>query len=390
MKVLKTFRGIASEVPGLFDQVGADVVAFLDKLEGKDALRDVGNTQRGASDDSRWGFGPSIIPVPVYDGGLPPGMANLKFTANDSELGGLSVPGKDRSEEEVGAAKADAQVVFTQIADGVYGLRVNESTLEIKDAGDGTYTLIPHSGPPDESGGQSLRNKVVSNLRGSLERFAGRIVGGAVKLVGNIVGIASNAIVALVVLFMVAAFMLIDLTAIMLWFRSRVPFKYHNHYEDLLTRLDDGLSGVIRGQLIICLINGILSGIGFLIFIPEYALVFGLFAGVMSIIPIFGTIISTVPAVLIGLTVSWGTAMAVLIWILAIHALEANVLNPKIIATQARLSPILVVFALVAGESAFGLVGALLAVPVLSVTHSIMGFMFFHIRGQIIGPSNPV
>ncbi|HIO22736.1 MAG TPA: AI-2E family transporter, partial [Nitrospirales bacterium] len=192
------------------------------------------------------------------------------------------------------------------------------------------------------------------------------------------------AIVALVVLFMVAAFMLMDYDRISLWFRSRVPSNYRSDYDELCERLNAGLSGVIRGQLIICVVNGILSGIGFLIFIPEYALTFAVFAGVMSIIPIFGTIISTLPAVLIGMTVSWGTAMAILFWILGVHALEANILNPKIIAKQARLSPVLVIFALIAGEATFGIVGALLAVPTLSVLHSLMSFLFVRIRPEII------
>jgi len=163
-----------------------------------------------------------------------------------------------------------------------------------------------------------------------------------------------------------------------------VPSNYRSDYDELCERLNAGLSGVIRGQLIICVVNGILSGIGFLIFIPEYALTFAVFAGVMSIIPIFGTIISTLPAVLIGMTVSWGTAMAILFWILGVHALEANILNPKIIAKQARLSPVLVIFALIAGEATFGIVGALLAVPTLSVLHSLMSFLFVRIRPEII------
>ena len=96
----------------------------------------------------------------------------------------------------------------------------------------------------------------------------------------------------------------------------------------------------------------------------------------MSIIPIFGSILSSIPAVLIGLTQSFFTAFWVLVWILLIHQIEANLLNPKIIGVAARLHPVLVVFVLIVGEHFFGLWGALLAVPTLSLTHS----LFSHFR----------
>ena len=285
---------------------------------------------------------------------------------------------------EIEVDKVRSHVVLTRIDDGVYGVRMNDTTMEFRRSGDGTFRIVPRAADSDPLKNETLRNRLVHSLRNSLEHFAGRIVKEVVGLVRDIVSIATRAIVALVVLFMVAAFMLMDYDRISLWFRSRVPSNYRSDYDELCERLNAGLSGVIRGQLIICVVNGILSGIGFLIFIPEYALTFAVFAGVMSIIPIFGTIISTLPAVLIGMTVSWGTAMAILFWILGVHALEANILNPKIIAKQARLSPVLVIFALIAGEATFGIVGALLAVPTLSVLHSLMSFLFVRIRPEII------
>jgi predicted PurR-regulated permease PerM len=80
--------------------------------------------------------------------------------------------------------------------------------------------------------------------------------------------------------------------------------------------------------------------------------------------------------VLIGLTQDFWIALWVLLWILMIHQVEANLLNPKIIGVAARLHPVLVVFSLIVGEHFFGLWGALLAVPVLSLTQS----LFIHFR----------
>jgi predicted PurR-regulated permease PerM len=175
---------------------------------------------------------------------------------------------------------------------------------------------------------------------------------------------------------MVAAYLMLTRDQVFGFFRSLVPPRSRRSFDRLLYRMDRGLAGVVRGQLVICCVNGVLSAIGFVIFGLKYWPVMALIAGIMSIIPIFGSILSSIPAVLIGLTQSFFTAFWVLIWILLIHQIEANLLNPKIIGVAARLHPVLVVFVLIVGEHFFGLWGALLAVPTLSLTHS----LFNHFR----------
>jgi predicted PurR-regulated permease PerM len=156
-------------------------------------------------------------------------------------------------------------------------------------------------------------------------------------------------------------------------------------FDRFLRRLDRGLSGVVRGQLVICVVNGILSAIGFSLFGLKYWPILALLAGVMSVIPIFGSILSSVPAVAIGLTQGPGTAFGVLAWILGIHQLEANFLNPKIIGDAAKIHPVLVVFSLMAGEHFFQLIGALFAVPAMSVAQTI----FLHFRETSLGITDP-
>ena len=134
--------------------------------------------------------------------------------------------------------------------------------------------------------------------------------------------------------------------------------------------MDEGLSGVVRGQLVICGINGVLSAIGFAIVGLKYWPVMALVAAVFSLIPIFGSIASAVPAVAVGLTQGLGTAVFVLAWIVGIHQLEANFLNPKIMGDAAKIHPVLVIFALLVGEHFFHVVGALLAVPVMSIAQT--------------------
>jgi predicted PurR-regulated permease PerM len=138
---------------------------------------------------------------------------------------------------------------------------------------------------------------------------------------------------------------------------------------------------VIRGQLLICLINGVLTYIGLLIFDIKYSLILAFVAAVMTLIPIFGSILSSIPIVLVALVsgesgLDFVRAIASVLWIVGIHFIEANFLNPKIIGSSAKIHPVVVIFSLILGEKTFGLVGALLAVPVASMIQVL--FVFFY------------
>jgi predicted PurR-regulated permease PerM len=178
---------------------------------------------------------------------------------------------------------------------------------------------------------------------------------------------------------MLAAYLILTRERIFGFLASLLRPSGRGSFERLVARIDRGLSGVVRGQLIICLVNGVLSAIGFATAGLKYWPVLALVATVLSLIPIFGSIASAIPAVALGLTQSLGTAVFVLVWIVGVHQLEANFLNPKIMGDAAKIHPVLVVFSLLVGEHFFHVVGALLAVPCMSIAQSV----FLHFRNVV-------
>jgi predicted PurR-regulated permease PerM len=180
--------------------------------------------------------------------------------------------------------------------------------------------------------------------------------------------------------FMVAAYLLIDPGRVLAFARSLVPTPHRAAYDELVVEVDRGLAGVVRGQLLICLVNAVLTTVGLVLFDVKYAMLLGLMAGAMSFLPVFGSILSSIPIVAVALAsgpggFSLSRGLAVLGWILGIHLIEANVLNPKIIGTAARIHPVVVVFALLAGEETGGLVGALVAVPAAAMVQALFLFL---------------
>ena len=178
---------------------------------------------------------------------------------------------------------------------------------------------------------------------------------------------------------MITAFLLLKPAQIFAFARGLIPPAYRLSYDSLLTRVDHGLAGVVRGQLTICAING------FATFdrpadLPRALRVrLALLATVLAFIPIFGTFVSSVPIVLAGLSQGWHVGLFILLWILGVHALEAYVLNPKVMGDASRIHPLLILFSLLAGERYFGLLGAIFAVPAASLAVS----LFQHLYAQL-------
>ncbi|MBZ4419515.1 AI-2E family transporter [Myxococcus sp. RHSTA-1-4] len=181
-----------------------------------------------------------------------------------------------------------------------------------------------------------------------------------------VAGVAAGVFMLFFVL-MVGAFFSIDAQAIRSYFGTLIPHEYAHDARQLVARIDSSLAGVVRGQVTICIVNGALTFIGLLLFGVKFAFLLATIATLFSLIPIFGTILSSVPIVLIALADGFQKGLAILAWIVGIHALEAYFLNPKIMGQAAHLHPVIVAFSLIAGERLYGLVGALFAVPVAAI-----------------------
>lgn len=205
--------------------------------------------------------------------------------------------------------------------------------------------------------------KLLQEMEDVAVGLAGAVARGAQGVVGATVGFIFRIFLVL----MLTAFVLNDVARIRGALRMLVPAGRRVGFDALVDKLDVGLSGVVRGQLTICGINSVLTLLGLVLLNVKVAFLLALIAGVLSVIPIFGSILSSIPIVVVALADSFEKAVLGLVWIIGIHALEANFLNPKIMGDAAKIHPVLVVLVLVVGEHFWGFTGALFAVPLLSM-----------------------
>jgi predicted PurR-regulated permease PerM len=294
-------------------------------------------------------------------------------------LGGESPPNDPRAElgsEIDKPGEPPPAIVARQRTDGSFAIELH-GPIDVKPMKGGGYTV---ESVRESRAEQSFDvDRMVAEAAGKSLNYAQHNALELVKIGRDIIAGVSRFIFIFSITLMLAAYMMLTRERLVGFFVSMVRPTDRPSFRLLLARIDRGLSGVVRGQLIICVVNGVLSAIGFAIVGLKYWPVLALLATVLSLIPIFGSIVSSIPAVALGLTQSFGTAAFVLAWIVGIHQLEANLLNPKIMGDAAKIHPVLVIFSLLVGEHFFGIVGALLAVPCMSVAQSV----FIHVRQRV-------
>jgi predicted PurR-regulated permease PerM len=239
--------------------------------------------------------------------------------------------------------------------------------------------VIPHETTPGEGAGARLSVDLAAGIANALHSVSDMLrgrVGDVVAFSRDLLTGAFQAIFFVVLLFMLTAFISMDAPRILRFFESIVPLGLRADFRRLLHGIDTGLSGVVRGQLTIMLVNGVLTLIGLLLLRLPFAFALAFLATILYVVPIFGTILSSIPIVLVALTAGGiTTGLLALGWIGVIHALEAYLLNPKIMGDASKIHPVLIVLALVVGERSAGIVGALLAVPVMSIVVAVFRFL---------------
>ena len=134
-----------------------------------------------------------------------------------------------------------------------------------------------------------------------------------------------------------------------------------------LVELNDTLAAYIRAQVTACLLIGLACTIGFLVIGVPYAVVLGITAGLLEFIPLAGPLTMGVLATGFAAFHSVGQAVAVLLFLVVLRAVQDYVVYPKIVGNCVHLHPLAVILAILCGAELGGLAGIFLAIPAVAV-----------------------
>lgn len=207
---------------------------------------------------------------------------------------------------------------------------------------------------PDE-----LRARVGTAVGDIGGRFAGEAVGVVLVIVSGVVD--------LFLVLVIALYLLLDRRRIRALALRLLPPRLRAPTEEVETEVVRVFGAYVRGQLILALIVGVASTVALLILGVPYALVLGVLAGLLELVPMLGPLLGAVPAVLVALSLPFPTVIWVALAFLAIQQAEANLLVPRISGHAVGLHPLAAILALLVGLEVGGIVGALFAVPLAGV-----------------------
>jgi predicted PurR-regulated permease PerM len=187
-------------------------------------------------------------------------------------------------------------------------------------------------------------------------------VSSAVSLGRSLVEAVSLSVVA----FIVTIYLVIQPAQLINGFVSLFPAGQRERVREILGEMYHAVQKWFVGQLSAMVIIGVLTVIALSIIGIPYALFIGALSGVLAFIPLVGAFISVIPPVLLALATSPILAVWVILSYIAIHQIEAHLIQPLVMSRAVALHPVVVVFAIVVMGTLFGFIGLLLAVPLVA------------------------
>ena len=264
----------------------------------------------------------------------------------------------------------------TSFANDVPGL-VDDTSLLLDDVQD----FFDDKGINVQIKGES--DSALASLQDQIVTGSGEIVSFTGELLRLLVELSFYVILVVVI----SIYMLIYAPRIGELVRSVMPPGDGTPQDDYPTRVQRAVSGFVRGQLLFSAIMGVSAGFALWIFgvlgiFPDgrtYAFAFGLFFGVMELVPYVGPVLGALPPVIVALVQDPLMAVWVVLLFLALQQLEGHVVAPNVFGRALRLNPLLVILALLLGGHTYGFVGALVALPIAAVLRETVVYLRRHL-----------
>lgn len=192
----------------------------------------------------------------------------------------------------------------------------------------------------------------------------------AEAIIGFIVG-AGGSLVNFILGMVVSIYLIKDKDYFLsIWNEGFLAFftdKTGGKIQGVLSDIDEVFSKFLRGQLLDALIVAIITSVVLTILKVDFAVLLGFFAGLTNVIPYFGPVFGSIPAIIValfmgGLPKALMTALAFLI----IQQIDGNIIGPKVVGSTTGLHPVFILLGVTFGGHFFGLIGMVLAVPVVA------------------------
>ena len=164
-----------------------------------------------------------------------------------------------------------------------------------------------------------------------------------------------------------AFFMLKDAVAIRRTLLTALPHRLQLRWHRLFEELNATLSAFVRAQLIACVLVGVLSGLGFALLGTPYAVLLGVVAAALEVVPLIGPLVVAILAVVVAALHDPMLALWTALFLTALRVVQDYVIYPRLIGRDIHLHPLVVILAVLAGAELDGIAGVFIAVPLVAL-----------------------
>ena len=203
---------------------------------------------------------------------------------------------------------------------------------------------------------------------GSLDNVFGGVIGSTFAVTAGAVG----AVVGLLAILVIAAYLVIDVEHLGRGLLRLVPPRRRDTVAALGEPVLDRMGAYVRGQLAVSLCVGVMLALALSVLGVRYALLIGALAAVLNVVPWIGSLVASVLGILSGFNDSVGLGLATAAVFAISNLIEAKLLVPLLVGRATGLHPLAVMLALLAGAQLAGLIGALVAVPLVAALWEIL------------------
>lgn len=232
--------------------------------------------------------------------------------------------------------------------------------------------------------------ELVKQGKTALQSVEGKVAKSAAKLAsfgGALATEVANGIFDLVLVFVLSVYMLLYGRQIGSLVRRGMPDGDGSNADDYPHLVQRAISRYVGGQLLFSTVMGASTGVALYLFgvlgiFPDgrtYAVAFAVFYGVMELVPYVGPILGALPPVIVALFTKPITALWVTLLFVGLQQLEGHVVAPQVFGHTLRINPLLVILALLLGLQFYGILGALLALPILAVLRETAVYLSRHV-----------
>ena len=235
----------------------------------------------------------------------------------------------------------------------------------------------------------------------ALQTLQDKVVGGTDSIVSFGTDLLTKIVTAgagLILVVVLSVYMLVHGERIGSLVRRAMPPGDGSREDDYPTLVGSAVAGYVRAQVLFSVVMGAGAGIGLWIFgvtgiFPDgktYALAFGVFFGLMELVPYVGPFLGAAPPVLVALFQDPLTGLWVALLFIGLQQIEGHIASPLIFGHALRINPLLIIFALLFGFELFGILGSLLALPVAAIVRETVVYLRRHLLLEPWGTMSPV